>query len=87
MRCVFGEYTRACLVIELGASLRSQAVMLILARLIRLYGKPAFVRSHNGGEFTATKVSCRTCAVVWRQAAFEIPEVARATKLDWSMLR
>lgn len=54
--CVIDEYTRECLAIEVGASLRAQDVILTLSRLMRLYGKPAFVRSDNGAEFTATKV-------------------------------
>ncbi len=37
-------------------SLRSQDVILTLSRLMWLYGKPAFVRSDNGAEFTAAKV-------------------------------
>ncbi|WP_175891726.1 hypothetical protein [Burkholderia cepacia] len=32
-------------------SLRSQDVILTLSRLMRLYGKPAFVRSDNGADF------------------------------------
>jgi len=56
MLCVIDEYTRECLAIEVGASLRSQDVILTLSRLMRLYGKPAFVRSDNGAEFTAAKV-------------------------------
>jgi hypothetical protein len=47
MLCVIDEYTRECLAIEVGASLRSQDVILTLSRLMRLYGKPAFVRSDN----------------------------------------
>ena len=54
--CVVDEYTRECLAIEAGASLRSQDVILTLSRLMRLYGKPAYVRSDNGAEFTAAKV-------------------------------
>jgi transposase InsO family protein len=54
--CVIDEYTRECLAIEVGASLRSQDVILTLSRLMRLHGKPAFVRSDNGAEFTAAKV-------------------------------
>ncbi|ANB18795.1 Integrase catalytic subunit [Dokdonella koreensis DS-123] len=54
--CVIDEYTRECLAIEVGASLRAQDVILTLSRLMRLYGKPAFVRSDNGAEFTAAKV-------------------------------
>ncbi|AJY11151.1 integrase core domain protein [Burkholderia dolosa AU0158] len=56
MLCVIDEYTRECLAIEVGASLRSQDVILTLSRLMRLYGKPPFVRSDNGAEFTAAKV-------------------------------
>src|SRR5690349_18885380 len=56
MLCVIDEYIRECLAIEVGASLRSQDVILTLSRLMRLYGKPAFVRSDNGAEFTAAKV-------------------------------
>ena len=40
------------LAIEVGASLRAQDVILTLSRLMRIYGKPAFVRSDNGAEFT-----------------------------------
>lgn len=54
--CVIDEYTRECLAIEVGARLRSQDVILTLSRLMRLYGKPAFVRSDNGAEFTAANV-------------------------------
>ena len=54
--CVIDEYTRECLAIEVGASLRSQDVILTLSRLMRLYGKPAYVRSDNGAEFTAARV-------------------------------
>ena len=54
--CVIDEYTRECLAIEVGARLRAQDVVLTLSRLMRLYGKPAFVRLDNGAEFTAAKV-------------------------------
>ena len=54
--CVLDEYTRECLAIEVGASLRPQDVILTLSRLMRLYGKPAYVRSDYGAEFTAAKV-------------------------------
>jgi transposase InsO family protein len=54
--CVLDEYTRQCLAIEVGKSLRNQDVILTLSRLMRIYGKPAFIRSDNGGEFTATAV-------------------------------
>lgn len=54
--CVIDEYTRECLAIEVGASLRSQDVILTLSRLMRLHGKPAHIRSDNGAEFTAGAV-------------------------------
>ncbi len=54
--CVIDEYTRECLAIEVGACLRAQDVVLTLSRLMRLYGKPAFLRSDNCTEFTVAKV-------------------------------
>lgn len=56
MLCVLDEHTRECLAIEVGKSLRNQDVILTLSRLMRLYGKPAYIRSDNGAEFTATAV-------------------------------
>lgn len=56
MLCVIDEYTRECLAIEVGASLRAHDLILTLSRLIRLYGKPAFVRSDDGTWFTAAKL-------------------------------
>jgi transposase InsO family protein len=56
MLCVLDEHTRECLAIEAGKSLRNQDVILTLSRLMRLYGKPAYIRSDNGAEFTATAV-------------------------------
>lgn len=56
MLCVIDERTCECLAIEVGASLRSQDVILTLSRLMHLCGKSAFVRSDNGVEFTAAKV-------------------------------
>lgn len=53
---VMDEYTRECLAIEVGRYMRSQDVILTLSRLMRLYGKPQFIRSDNGTEFTATTV-------------------------------
>lgn len=54
--CVLDEHTRECLAIEVGKSLRNQDVILTLSRLMRIYGKPTFIRSDNGGEFTAMAV-------------------------------
>lgn len=55
--CVLNEYTRERLSIEVEKSLSNQEVILTLSRLMRLYGKPAFIRSDNGAEFTATAVA------------------------------
>jgi transposase InsO family protein len=46
----------ACLAIEVARSLTSRDVILTLSRLMRLYGKPQFIRSDNGAEFTAAAV-------------------------------
>jgi len=54
--CVLDEYTRECLAIEVGRWIRSQDVILTLSRLMKIYGKPAHIRSDNGAEFTATAV-------------------------------
>ena len=53
---VIDEHTRESLAIEVGRYMRSQDVILTLSRLMRLYGKPAYIRSDNGAEFTATAV-------------------------------
>lgn len=54
--CVLDEHTRECLAIEVARSLTSRDVILTLSRLMRLYGKPRFIRSDNGAEFTAAAV-------------------------------
>jgi len=54
--CVVDEHSRECLAIEVGRSIRSQDVILTLSRLMRLYGKPQYIRSDNGAEFTASAV-------------------------------
>ncbi len=56
MLCVLDKHTRECLAIEVGESLRNQDVILTLSRLMRLYGKPSFIQSDNGAEFSATAV-------------------------------
>jgi transposase InsO family protein len=54
--CVLDEHTRECMAIEVARSIASQDVILVLSRLMRLYGKPAYIRSDQGTEFTAGKV-------------------------------
>ena len=53
---VVDEYTRECLALEVASSIRSGHVIDTLGRLMSLYGKPAFIRSDNGPEFTAKAV-------------------------------
>lgn len=53
---VLDEFTRECLAIKVGASLRATEVVAVLSALIRERGKPAFIRSDNGSEFTARRV-------------------------------
>jgi putative transposase len=54
--CVIDEHTRECLAIEVHRWIRSQDVILTLSRLMRVYGKPQYIRSDNGSEFTAAAV-------------------------------
>lgn len=56
MLCVLDEHTRECLAIEVARSITSQDVILVLSRLMRLHGKPTFIRSDQGTEFTAGTV-------------------------------
>jgi putative transposase len=50
---VVDEYTRECLAIDLAASIRSERVIEVLARLITVHGPPRYIRSDNGPEFVA----------------------------------
>lgn len=54
--CVLDEHTRECLAIEVHRWIRSQDVILTLSRLMRIHGKPQYIRSDNGAEFTAAAV-------------------------------
>jgi transposase InsO family protein len=42
--------------VEVGRRIRSQDLLLTGSRLMKRYGKPAFIRSDNGAEFTASAV-------------------------------
>lgn len=53
---VTDEYTRQSLAIAVATTLRSQAVIAVLARLIGEHGAPAYLRSDNGPEFVAGAV-------------------------------
>jgi len=53
---VVDEYTRECLALEVAASIRSHHLIETLSRLMTLYGRPKFIRSDNGPEFTANRL-------------------------------
>ena len=50
------DYTRECLAIEVGSSMRSDKVITVLARLVAEHGAPTHIRSDNGPEFIAHAV-------------------------------
>ena len=50
------EYTRGCLSLDVACRLRSDDVLARLAQLFVERGPPAYLRSDNGPEFTATAV-------------------------------
>jgi putative transposase len=60
---VVDEYTRECLAIDVGGSIRSGRVIEVLAQLVSVHGAPQHLRSDNGPEFVATAV------LRWLQAA------------------
>jgi putative transposase len=53
---VMDEYSRECLTIDVGRRITSDDVLERLTELFVLRGVPAYVRSDNGPEFTATVV-------------------------------
>jgi len=53
---VVDEYTRECIALRVGYSLKSDDVMDVLTDLFIARGIPNHIRSDNGGEFTATAV-------------------------------
>jgi putative transposase len=53
---ILDEFTRECLVIQVGQSLRAPEVIAALTTAMQTYGKPTWVRSDNGSEFTAHAV-------------------------------
>ena len=53
---VIDEYTRECLAIRAGRSIRSSDVIETLAELMTSRGVPERIRSDNGPEFTAKAV-------------------------------
>lgn len=53
---VVDEFTRECLAIDVGRSIRSERVIQLLSRSISLHGAPRFMRSDNGPEFVSTAI-------------------------------
>ena len=53
MLTVIDEYTRKCLTIRVGFSLKSDDVLDTLSTLFITEGVPEYIRSDNGSEFTA----------------------------------
>src|SRR3984885_16362674 len=51
--CVIDEFSRQCLAIPVARRLNSDDVLATLTELFVEHGPPAFIRSDNGGEFTA----------------------------------
>lgn len=54
MLTVIDEYTRKCLSIRVGYKLNSDDVLDTLSTLFLIEGIPAYIRSDNGSEFTAS---------------------------------
>lgn len=53
---VLDEYSRECLVIQVGRQIRSEDVIICLMDLFLMHGTPEHIRSDNGPEFTAKTV-------------------------------
>src|SRR5262249_28001903 len=48
---VLDEFTRECLAIDVGGSIRSSRVIEVLSKLVSVRGAPRYLRSDNGSEF------------------------------------
>ena len=53
---VVDEYTRESLAIRTATSIKSNAVIETLSRLVAERGAPLYLRSDNGSEFVAARV-------------------------------
>ena len=56
MLTLIDEYTRECLAVEVGVSIRSERVKQILQRVCADTGQPELIRSDNGSEFIGKAV-------------------------------
>ena len=53
---VVDEYTRECLAIDVGSSIRSARVIEVLSKLVSVRGAPRYLRSDNGPEFVSRAI-------------------------------
>jgi putative transposase len=53
---VVDEFTRECLAIDVGGSIRSGRVIEVLSKLVSLRGAPGYLRSDNGSEFISRAI-------------------------------
>jgi putative transposase len=53
---VIDEYTRECLAIDVGSSIRSTRVVEVLSKLASARGAPRYLRSDNGPEFVSRAI-------------------------------
>jgi len=53
---ILDEFTRECLAIHVAPSIRARDVLTVLQRTMQQHGRPQFLRSDNGSEFTAIAV-------------------------------
>jgi transposase InsO family protein len=53
---ILDEFTRECLAIHVAPSIRARDVVALLQRTMQQHGRPQFLRSDNGSEFTALAV-------------------------------
>ena len=57
MLTLIDEYTRECLAVEVGVSIRSEKVRAVLQRVCLEQGFPVMIRSDNGAEFIGQAVN------------------------------
>ncbi len=57
MLTLIDEFTRECLAVEVGVSIKSERVRQILQRVCAKIGKPELIRSDNGSEFISQAVN------------------------------
>jgi putative transposase len=53
---VVDEFTRECLAIDVGGSIRSNRVIELLSKLVSVRGAPRYLRSDNGSEFISRAI-------------------------------